>query len=140
MLRPVGDALVMQQLLYAAEVRPIAELEIPRTEVRDAELKLARQLIDQQAAKAFDPSGYTDEVKARIEAAVQRKVEGQEIALAEEAPAGGAQVIDLMEALRASLQKRGAAPAAPAAAAEKSRKEPKRVTQAAAPAKRAARK
>ena len=135
MLRPVDDALVMQQLLYAAEVRPIAELEIPKTEVRAAELKLAQQLIDQQATDTFDPSAYTDEVKARIEAAVQRKVDGQEIALAEEAPAGGAQVIDLMEALRASLQKRS-----PAAAAEKARKEPKRAAQAAAPAKRAARK
>ena len=141
MLRPVGDALVMQQLLYAAEVRPIAELEIPKTEVRDAELKLAQQLIDQQATDAFDPSGYTDAVKVRIEAAVQKKVDGQEIALAEETPAGGAQVIDLMEALRASLQKRGATPAAAPAAEEKSRKEPKRAAQgAAAPAKRAAKK
>ncbi|MET0679816.1 MAG: Ku protein [Burkholderiales bacterium] len=138
MLRPVDDALVMQQLLYAAEVRPIAELEIPKTEVRAAELKLAQQLIDQQATDTFDPSAYTDEVKARIEAAVQRKVDGQEIALAEEAPAGGAQVIDLLEALRASLQKRSPAAAAPAA--EKARKEPKRAAQAAAPAKRAARK
>jgi DNA end-binding protein Ku len=120
-------------------VRPIAELEIPKTEVRDAELKLARQLIDQQAAKAFDPAGYTDDVKARIEAAVQKKVDGQEIALAEEAPSGGAQVIDLMEALRASLQKR--APDAAQPAEEKARKEPKRAAQgSAAPARRAARK
>src|SRR5262247_3224435 len=111
MLRPVEDGLVMQQLLYAAEVRPIGELEIPKTEVRDAELKLARQLIEQQASTAFDPAAYTDEVKARIEAAVQKKVEGQEIALAEEAPSpGGAQVIDLMEALRASLKKRAPEP------------------------------
>src|SRR5215467_2864325 len=78
-VRPVEDALVMQQLLYAAEVRPIAELEIPKTEVKDAELKLARQLIEQQAADTFDPTTYKDEVKERIEAAVQRKVEGQEI-------------------------------------------------------------
>jgi DNA end-binding protein Ku len=137
-LRPVDDALVMQQLLYAAEVRPIDELEIPKTDVRDAELKLARQLIDQQAADTFDPSAYTDEVKARIEAAVQKKVEGQEIALAEEAPTQGAQVIDLMEALRASLQKRSPGAAQPAAA--KAHKEPKRAAQPAAPAKRAARK
>jgi DNA end-binding protein Ku len=137
-LRPVEDALVMQQLLYAAEVRSIDELEIPKTDVRDAELKLARQLIDQQAADAFDPAAYTDEVKARIEAAVQKKVEGQEIALAEEAPAQGAQVIDLMEALRASLQKRSPGTAQPAPA--KARKEPKRAAQPAAPAKRAARK
>ena len=136
-VRPVEDALVMQQLLYAAEVRPIAELEIPKTEVKDAELKLARQLIEQQATDTFDPSAYKDEVKGRIEAAVQRKVEGQEIAIAEEPPAQGAQVIDLMEALRASLQKRSGA-AAPAAEA-KGRKEPKRAQQPAAPAKPAKR-
>ena len=136
-VRPVEDALVMQQLLYAAEVRPIGELEIPKTEVKDAELKLARQLIEQQATDTFDPSAYKDEVKGRIEAAVQRKVEGQEIAIAEEPPAQGAQVIDLMEALRASLQKRSGA-AAPAAEA-KGRKEPKRAQQPAAPAKPAKR-
>src|SRR5512134_488345 len=50
MLRPVEEGIVMQQLLYAAEVRPIAELEIPATDVREAELKLARQLIEQQTA------------------------------------------------------------------------------------------
>jgi DNA end-binding protein Ku len=136
-VRPIEDALVMQQLLYAAEVRPVSELEIPKTDVKEAELKLARQLIEQQASDEFDPAAYTDEVKARIEAAVQRKVEGQEIAIAEEAPAQGAQVIDLMEALRASLQKR--APEAAPAAQAKTRKEPKRVAQAAAPAKKASR-
>jgi DNA end-binding protein Ku len=140
MLRPVDGALVMQQLLYAAEVRPVTELEIPKTEVRDAELKLARQLIDQQAGEAFDPSAYTDEVKARIEGAVQKKVEGHEIALAEEPPREGAQVIDLMEALRASLQKRAPAAGAAPSTEDKARKEPKRATQAAAaPAKRAKR-
>ena len=110
MVRPVEDGLVMQQLLYASEVRSIRELDIPKTEVKDAELKLARQLIDQQAADAFDPGAYKDEVRARIEAAVQKKVEGQEITVTEEAPAGGAQIIDLMEALRASLAKKAAVP------------------------------
>ena len=113
MIRPVEDGLVMQQLLYAGEVRSIKDIEIPKTEVRDAELKLAQQLIEQQAADKFDPSSYTDEVRTRVEAAVQKKVEGQEITMAE-APEPGAQVIDLMEALRASLEKKPAkrAPAA----------------------------
>jgi DNA end-binding protein Ku len=103
----------MQQLLYAGEVRSIKDIEIPKTEVRDAELKLAQQLIEQQATDKFDPSSYTDEVRTRIEAAVQKKVEGQEITMAE-APEQGAQVIDLMDALRASLEKKPAkrAPAA----------------------------
>src|SRR5206468_3883133 len=100
MIRPVDDGLVMQQLLYAGEVRSIKEIEIPKTEVKEAELKLAQQLIEQQASDKFDPAAYTDDVRARIETAVQKKVEGQEITMAEE-PQGGAEVIDLMEALRA---------------------------------------
>ncbi|MGH8683275.1 MAG: Ku protein [Burkholderiales bacterium] len=140
MVRPVADGLVMQQLLYAAEVRPISEVEIPKTEVRPAELALATQLIEQQAAAAFDPSAYSDGVKARIEAAVQTKVEGQEIAIAEEAPAATAQVIDLMEALRASLKKKAPEAAKPAAQPAAARKPPKRAEQDAPPAKRASRK
>jgi len=138
MLRPVAEGLVMQQLLYAEEVRSIGEIEIPRTEVKDAELKLALQLIEQQASERFDPAAYKDEVRGRIEAAVQKKVEGEEITLADGAPEGGAEVIDLMEALRASLEKRGvtAKPQEP-----ESRKPPKRAAQAAQPAaKKAARK
>ncbi|HTS21276.1 MAG TPA: Ku protein [Casimicrobiaceae bacterium] len=123
MIRPIEEGLVMQQLLYAREVRPVKELEIPHTEVKPAELKLAKQLIEQQAVDAFDPAAYTDEVSARIEAAVQKKVEGQQITLAEE-PQPGAQVIDLMDALRASLEKRAATPSRGKAEAE--RKPPKR--------------
>src|SRR5437867_10926339 len=49
MIRPVDDGLVMQQLLYAGEVRSIEDVEIPKTDVRDGELELAKQLIEQQA-------------------------------------------------------------------------------------------
>ncbi len=139
MLRPVADGLVMQQLLYAGEVRAISEIEIPRTEVKDAELKLALQLIEQQAAERFDPAAYKDEVRERIEAAVQKKVEGQEITLAEGAPKGGGQVIDLMEALRASLERKAAAPAKTAAPAQaEARKPPKRAAPAVQPSARKA--
>jgi DNA end-binding protein Ku len=104
-LRPMGDVLVMQQLHFAADVRPVSELEVPKPEVKPAELKLAEQLISQQTAKKFDASAYKDELHARIEAAIQKKVEGQEISVSEIAPAGEGKVIDLMEALRASLEK-----------------------------------
>jgi DNA end-binding protein Ku len=110
MIRPVEDGLVMQQLLYANEVRSIKDIEIPKTEVKDAELQLAQQLIEQQTADKFDASAYSDEVRARVEAAIQKKIEGQEVTLAE-APEGGAQVVDLMEALRASLARKAPAPA-----------------------------
>ena len=143
MIRPIangdGDALVMQQLLYAAEVRSVKDIEIPKTDVKAAELKLAQQLIEQQAADEFKPESYTDEVRKRIEAAVQKKVEGEEVTLAEEPEKGGAQVIDLMEALRASLGKKGAA-AAPAAAKREGRKGPKRAEAEPPARKRASRK
>jgi DNA end-binding protein Ku len=129
MIRPIadgnGDALVMQQLLYAAEVRAIKDIDIPKSDVKDVELKLAKQLIDQQASDKFDPSAYTDDVRARVEAAVQKKVEGQEVTVAVEAPEGGAQVIDLMEALRASLGKKAPAKAEAQPRAE-TRKPPRR--------------
>ena len=128
MIRPVEDGLVMQQLLYAGEVRSMKELEIPKTDVKDAELKLAKQLIEQQASDTFDPSVYKDTVRERIEAAVQKKVEGQEVTLAE-APEGGAQVIDLMEALRASLEKKAPARAKAAGPELVTRKPPKRAQQ-----------
>ena len=126
MIRPIDtglvEGLVMQQLLYAAEVRSINDVDIPKTDVKPAELKLAQQLIEQQASDKFDPASYTDDVRTRIEAAIQKKVEGQEITMAE-APEQGAQVIDLMEALRASLEKK---PAKAAAAEKPSRKAAKK--------------
>jgi DNA end-binding protein Ku len=122
MIRPMeeglAEGLVMQQLLYAGEVRSMKDIDIPKTEVRDAELKLAQQLIEQQASEKFEPGAYADEVRARIEAAVQRKVEGKEITMAE-APQEGAKVIDLMEALRASLEKKPAKKAETAKVAAK---------------------
>jgi DNA end-binding protein Ku len=141
MIRAVEEGLVMQQLLYAGEVRSMKELEIPETEVKPAELKLAQQLIEAQSVDSFNPEQYKDEVALRIEAAIQKKVEGHEITMTEE-PEQGAQVIDLMEALRASLEKKskvGASGAkAPAKTAEPKaadRKPPKRA-QAAEPAPR----
>jgi DNA end-binding protein Ku len=127
----------MQQLLYAPEVRSIADIGIEEAPVRDSELALAKQLIGQISSKAFEPTAYEDEVRKRIEAAVQRKVEGEEIAISPSAPETTAQVIDLMDALRASLEKtagkraapKTAAPAAVTAADLKSaqRKPPKKV-------------
>jgi DNA end-binding protein Ku len=122
LIRPIDtglvEGLVMQQLLYAAEVRSINDVDIPKTDVKPAELKLAQQLIEQQSADKFDPSAYTDEVRARVEAAIQKKVEGQEITMAE-APQQEAKVIDLMEALKASLEKKPAKKAEPAKVATK---------------------
>src|SRR3954471_13833279 len=135
-LRPVGDVLTMQQIYFATEVRPATEVDVAKPDVKPQELKLARQLIEQQTATDFDPNAYTDDVRARVEAAIQKKVEGQEISVAEAQPESSGKVIDLMEALRASLEKTEAA--MESASKLGPRKAPKRVEQVAKAPRKAA--
>lgn len=111
-LRPIDNALALHQLLFAPEVQSVGALGVESAKVRDAELKLARQLIEQQSADTFDPRDFPDEVKARVEEAIQRKVEGREVTVSEPRAAPGGNVIDLMAALRASLDRSPAAPPA----------------------------
>jgi DNA end-binding protein Ku len=119
MLRPSPDgrALILQELLYADEVRPMAEVPLPDGEAREAELKLAKQLIDQIASETFEPSKYHDEVRERIQADIERKVQGHDISESAPAPEP-ARIIDLMAALKASLGKGSTAGGKPEAPAE----------------------
>jgi DNA end-binding protein Ku len=126
LLRPVPGGLVMQQLLYADEVRPIAEVPVGDAEVKDPELKLAVQLVDQIASEGFHPERYEDDVKKRYLEAIQRKVAGQEVTAAPEQPR--AQVIDLMEALKASLAGRSAGEGGASASADEERRPARRAT------------
>ena len=75
-----------------------------RAYLTDKELQLALQIIDQVSEDAYNPTAYEDEEKKRILEAIDQKIAGKQI-VSPEAPAGqsGGQVIDLMEALRASL-------------------------------------
>ncbi len=108
-LRAVAGGIVMQQLLYAPEVRSFADVDIEQAPVKDNELALAKQLIGQISSPRFDAAQYEDDVRKRIEASIERKVEGEQIAISPSAPeTSGAQVIDLMEALKASLEKTAA--------------------------------
>jgi len=123
-VRPAEDGLILQQLFFAGEVRSLKDLQIEPVDVTQAELGLAMQLIDQIAEDAYDPSAYQDEERQRILAAIDRKIAGQQIVAHEEveSPATG-QVIDLMDALRASLGgKRGAAASVAAKAPAKAAK------------------
>ena len=145
-VRANDDGIVLQQLLYADEVRSMKDLDIEKVDVQKAELNLALQLISQIAAESYDPAAFVDEEKQRILGAIDQKIAGNEIAeSAAPEPASG-QIIDLMEALRASLGGKKAAavramaaptaqPSAPAEPAEtKARKGPKRAAAAEAPA------
>ena len=102
-IRRIDGGLAMHQLHFQAEVRSVKDVGLEPTNVSDAELKLAEQLIDHLSVKRFDPNEYHDEFKGRVEAAIQRKVAGKEVSLTEAPVAKGGNVIDLMAALKASL-------------------------------------
>jgi DNA end-binding protein Ku len=101
MLRATAEGIVMQQLHYADEVRTWDEIPVGDAEIKDSELDLAVKLVEQIAADEFHPENYEDEVRKRMLEAIQSKVEGHAITAAPEQPK--AQIIDLMEALKASL-------------------------------------
>ena len=101
-LRPLNNGIVMQQLYYPNEIRQMSELDLGDAEVKDNELKMAVQLAEMGASDEFHPENYKDEVADRIKAQIQKKIEGGEEITAE-AEQPHAQVIDLMEALKASL-------------------------------------
>jgi len=112
-----GSGIVMQTLLYGDEVRPFAEVPIGDATVREGELNLAKQLVDQIASDTFNPNDYEDDVRKRIQADIDRKVQGQEIAAPAPSPEP-ARVIDLMEALKASLGAKAKAATSQAPASE----------------------
>ncbi|MGT2495152.1 Ku protein [Cupriavidus basilensis] len=104
-VRPGDDGLILQQLLYADEVRPMADLHVEKADVQPAELALAQRLIEQNSVGSYDPAAYADEEKARVLAAIDKKIAGKKITVTEQREATqGAEVADLMEALRASVQ------------------------------------
>ena len=78
-IRPADGGMVLQQLLYAEEVRSLADLDIEQVDVSDAELKLAKQLIEQISVDTYDPTEFVDEEKKRILAAVEEKIAGKQI-------------------------------------------------------------
>jgi len=102
LLRPFETGLVMQQLRYQDELRSFDEVPLGDAELRPAELQLARQLIDQITNERFHPEQYKDDSREELREILRKKIEGQEITEpVQEAPRG--QIIDLMQALKASL-------------------------------------
>lgn len=108
LVRPLGNLLVLEQLHYANEIRGADDVPLEAGEVKPAELALAKQLIEQSATDEFKPEQYRDQVRDRVLEAIQRKVDGQEI-IDEPSEAPQTKIIDLMEALKASLDAGAAA-------------------------------
>lgn len=102
-IRPYRDGLIFHQMFYADEVRAFDEIDTGATfEFHDAEKQLAQQLIGQLTSETFDSEKYEDSFRERVLAAVEQKVAGKKLQLAPEAPR--AQIIDLVEALKQSLE------------------------------------
>ncbi len=106
LVRPMGDGLVLEQLKYQEELRPFDDVPLDTVEVAEGELELAVQIIEQRANTEFEPDKYRNDVRAHMLEVIQRKVDGQEISVAPEEQAE-AKIIDLMEALKASVGGRG---------------------------------
>ena len=124
--RPLNGAIVMQQLRYGDEVKAMSEIPIPDATVTDAELGLAKQFISALAKPEFDIKQYKDEYREKLRDLLDKKIKGEAVDLTP-APAPAAKVVDLMEALKASLARNAGAPAEPTAVAEDTeRKPPKR--------------
>ena len=126
LVRPMSDGLVMEQLHYANELRSFSEVPLGEGTVKDEELQLAVQLVKQAASDEFKPETYQDDVRNRMMEQIQRKIEGEEITAAP-AEEPQTQIIDLMEALKASIAKSGGAadekPAAQTKKAARKRKQ-----------------
>ncbi len=103
MIHPLDEGLVMIQLRHQEEMRKFSEVEIPDSEIKQEELELAIQLVEQVSTDSFQPEKYTDDVRQHMLEMIDRKVNGQEIVVAQEEHEE-AKIIDIMEALKASLR------------------------------------
>jgi len=119
LVRPMDGILVMEQLHYATQLRQASEVPIEHVGLKDNELDLAKQLIAQSVADTFSPEAYHDTVADRVMETIQKKVEGEDIT-AEPTEEPQAKIIDLMDALKASLSEGKASKAKPKGASDKS--------------------
>ena len=100
-LRPRNGSLMLETLFYSDEIRP-PDFETPEVKVSEAEMKVAYALID-LLHEPFDPTKYRDEYREGLMSIIEAKLEGHEFVAPEE-PAAAAPAVDLMAALRASVE------------------------------------
>jgi DNA end-binding protein Ku len=102
LIRPQGDALALETLFFADDVRPRDEIDeaVGETEVQRAELDLARQVISSLEGE-FEPTDFENEYRRDLRAMLEAKLAGQEVARPEPVPE--TPVVDLMDALKRSV-------------------------------------
>ena len=102
-LEVIGDAMVLTLMRYAEELVDVKAFSFPRPEIRKPELQMARTLVE-QLADTWDPAQYTDEYRANLMKIIKAKMKGKEARLEATEEPQQAEVVDLMERLRQSLQ------------------------------------
>lgn len=103
----IGDALVLTMMRFADELADLGEFRFPASNgIRPAELKMAKQLVETLSAK-WEPEKYTDEYVENLKRVIQAKLKGRKPKLKERETPQGAEVVDLMARLRASLESKG---------------------------------
>ena len=119
LIRPAKEGLMLHTMYFADEIRDFGEVDKGEdAKVKPGELDLAERLVGELTSEAFKPEQYADEYRTRVLEVVESKVEGKEItSLAPQAQR--TQVIDLMDALKQSLGKRGSGAGKGAAAEAK---------------------
>lgn len=115
-IRPFQNGLVLHTMFYADEVRDFGAIEMEDAVLRDKEVKLAEMLIDELTEKKFNPLQYKDDYRERLMERIQAKSQGETIIHEEREDDKSGEVIDIMEALRRSLEGAGRAPAKRASA------------------------
>jgi len=120
LIRPKGDALALETLFLAADVYSQAEIEeaVEETSVKAPELALAQQVIESLAGD-FDASALQSDYRRDLKALLEAKLAGEEIAVAPEQAEEEAPTVDLMEALRRSVEEAKSAKQAENGAAKK---------------------
>ncbi len=114
LLRPTQRGLAMHGLFYADEVRSFDDIELgDDVELKDHEIQLANQLVEQLSKETFDPEKYEDDYRRSVLEAVDRKVAGEEIVIMPKEESRE-QIIDLVAALKKSIANKKADGAAPA--------------------------
>ena len=103
-LRPYEDGLILHTMYYADEVRDFTAIETEDSELRDKEMALAEMLIGELSVDAFDPLSYKDEYRERLMDKIRAKSEGETIIARVPEEDKAAEVVDIMEALRRSLE------------------------------------
>ncbi len=120
-IRPFENGLILHTMFYADEVRDFASIDLEDTKINPKEVQLAEMLINELTEEKFNPMAYKDEYRERLLDRIREKARGKTIVAEEREEEKSGEVVDIMEALRRSLEK-GRAPAAPARA----RRAPKR--------------